>query len=68
MPRTIVLTLSNDDEVVDRRALTEIDAATIGAETMEAARSMLYDAGGLVPGDVLTITEEVDGETAEAAP
>jgi hypothetical protein len=68
MPRTIVLTLSNDNETVDSRSLTENDPATIGEETMEAAIVMLKDVGGLVPGDVLSITEESDGGTAEAAP
>lgn len=66
MPRVIVLTLSNDDEVVDRRALEEVDPKTIGEETMEGAIAMLRDVGGLVPGDVLTITEENDAGTASA--
>jgi hypothetical protein len=60
MPRTIVLTLLNDDEVVDCRSLEEADPKTIGEETVEAAIAILRDVGGLVPGDMLTITEETN--------
>lgn len=66
MPRTIVLTLSNDDKTVDCCSLTEVDPKTIGEETMEAAIVMLREVGGLIPGDTLSITEENDGTAGDA--
>jgi hypothetical protein len=67
MPRTILLTLMNGDRTLDQSGLVEVDPTTIGEETMEGAIAMLRAAGGLVPGDVLMITEESDQETASAA-